>query len=170
MIILKRNIPLSLYAIFLAALSVGYILGHTLPEYEYTIHRQIFADNMTTTSVYLLVVWVYYKRFISHWPANDEDRWWTQVGMIGTASAWALHRAFWAIWRHLLDNGDQAVADWWRDSISAFTGILQISVWAFAVVMVWPAIRRMLGRGLWWAPGVAIPTVWLIWFGLETVF
>ena len=165
-----KHLPFGLYTILLAALSVGYVIGHSMPDYHHTIHRQVFADNLTTSTVYAIVAAVYYMRITGRWPADDIDRWWTQFGAIGTFITWALHRVFWAVWRHYLDSGDLATAEWWRDTIAAFTSILQIAIWAFAMVMIWPTIRKHLGSDRWWVPGLSIPTIWLVWFGFQTVF
>ena len=166
---LREHLPYWVYVVLLVALGIGYVIGHTLPEFHHTIHRQIFADNMTTATVYGGVAFVYWMRIRERWPADDIDRWWTQLGVIGTFFCWGLHRIFWSVWRHFLDAGNATTAEWWRDTIATFTSILQVGIWAFALVMIWPTIQKLLGEDRWWVPGLTIPSVWLIWFGLQTV-
>lgn len=169
MIFSRRHWHIGLYSSLILALVVGYVIGHSMPDYKHTIHRQLFADNMTTASVYLFVAYVYWMRIKKLWPADDVDRLWTQFGAIATMLCWALHRVFWAIWRHYLDVPDLVYADWWRDTISALTSILQILIWMFAIVMIWPTVRKHLKGDRWWVPGLTIPTVWILWFAFQTV-
>jgi hypothetical protein len=166
---LPRRSTVWLYIVVMTGLAIGYVVGHSLPDFSHTLDRQIETDNRVTTALYALCLYVLIKYWRAPYMEDWQSRRYLFIGMALTFACWMVHREFWAEWRAYRDAGDYVTANWMRDNLAWLTSIMQVGIWAGAAVCMAPYVIHRFGVRSWWLPGVLVPTLWVVIFMLASM-
>jgi len=154
-------------------LGIGAMLASftMMPSYrslwEYSIHRGIAADNITTgvLSAICVVVLLANRKTRVDW--SWQDRRFDFYATVALVAALGFHRDLWAPWRLMLDAGALETAQMYRDTWAQMTSLPQGVWWVAFWILPAPFYRQWFGRGWPWLAFAVTTIIWALAYNIN---
>ena len=148
--------------VLFVGLSVGFLAEHFFSWEGHTPARQGFANQQTLVILSLIVAISYGLRWFQRTPANETDRYFTQLGAVIAFVSLAVDKQYWS-YATFLNATDNPFLATWRSRFGVVELLAILGIYTGLLLMITPWSLRWLGL-LWWAPWVAVGSVWGIAF------